>query len=62
MYYFWGMHWFWWFFWILLWVMFFSFMMPMTPDYLPGIAIASAVAAKEICRRGDHKRGIRRAA
>jgi hypothetical protein len=32
------------------------------PDYLPGIAIASAVAAKEICRRGDHKRGIRRAA
>jgi putative membrane protein len=28
MYYFWGMHWFWWFFWILLWVVFFSFMMP----------------------------------
>jgi putative membrane protein len=28
MYYFWGMHWFWWMFWILLWVLFFSFMMP----------------------------------
>jgi len=28
MYYFWGMHWFWWFFWILLWMLFFSFMMP----------------------------------
>src|ERR1017187_3379124 len=31
-------------------------------DYLPANAIASATAAKEICRRGDHKRGIRRTA
>jgi putative membrane protein len=29
MYYFWGMHVYWWFFWILLWVLFFSFMTPM---------------------------------
>jgi putative membrane protein len=29
MYYFWGMHLYWWFFWILLWVLFFSFMTPM---------------------------------
>ena len=28
MYYFWGMHWFWWIFWIFLWILFFSFMMP----------------------------------
>ena len=31
-------------------------------DYLPGNAIAPAGAQKEICRRGDHKRGIRRTA
>ena len=30
--------------------------------YLPANAIASAAAAKEICRRGDHKRGLRRTA
>ena len=29
MYYFWGMHGYWWVFWFLLWVSFFSFMMPM---------------------------------
>ncbi len=28
MYYFWGMHGYWWVFWIFLWIMFFSFMMP----------------------------------
>jgi putative membrane protein len=28
MYYFWGMHGYWWFFWILIWILFFSFMMP----------------------------------
>jgi putative membrane protein len=28
MYYFWGMHGYWWFFWIFLWILFFSFMMP----------------------------------
>jgi hypothetical protein len=26
--------------------------------YLPANAIASAAPAKEICRRGDHKRGL----
>jgi hypothetical protein len=31
-------------------------------DYLPANAIASAAPAKEICRWGDHKRGIRRTA
>jgi len=30
-------------------------------NYLPSDAIAAAAPAKEICRRGDHKRGIRRA-
>ena len=30
MYYFWGMHWYWWFFWVLLWAVFFSFMMPVS--------------------------------
>lgn len=29
MYYFWGMHGYWWVFWVFLWIMFFSFMMPM---------------------------------
>lgn len=28
MYYFWGMHGFWWIFWVFLWILFFSFMMP----------------------------------
>ena len=36
MYYFWGMHWYWWFFWILLWVVFFSFMTPMQRRYAAG--------------------------
>ena len=31
-------------------------------DYLPANAIASTAPAKEVCRRGDHKRGIRRTA
>jgi hypothetical protein len=31
-------------------------------DYLPANAIAAATPAKEICRRGDHRRGIRRTA
>ena len=31
-------------------------------DYLPGNAIAFGGLEKEICRRGDHKRGIRRTA
>jgi hypothetical protein len=31
-------------------------------DYLPANAIAAATPTKEICRRGDHSRGIRRAA
>ena len=31
-------------------------------DRLPANAIASAAPAKEICSRGDHKRGIRRTA
>src|SRR5208282_3727033 len=30
--------------------------------YLPANAIAFAAPAKAICRRGDHKRGIRRTA
>jgi putative membrane protein len=30
MYYFWGMHGFWWIFWVFLWILFFSFMMPVT--------------------------------
>lgn len=30
MFYFWGMHGFWWIFWILLWILFFSFMMPVS--------------------------------
>jgi putative membrane protein len=29
MYYFWGMHAYWWLFWVFLWMLFFSFMMPM---------------------------------
>jgi len=29
MYYFWGMHWYWWFFWVFVWIVFFSFMTPM---------------------------------
>lgn len=29
MYYFWGMHGYWWFFWVFLWILFFSFMIPM---------------------------------
>jgi putative membrane protein len=29
MYYFWGMHWYWWFFWVFLWIVFFSFTTPM---------------------------------
>ena len=28
MYYYWGMHGYWWVFWIFLWILFFSFMMP----------------------------------
>jgi hypothetical protein len=32
------------------------------PNYLSGNAIAPAAPQKEICRRRDHKRGIRRAA
>ena len=31
-------------------------------NYLQADAIAAAAPAKEICRRGDHKRGIRRTA
>jgi hypothetical protein len=31
-------------------------------NYVPANAIAPAAPAKEICRRGDHKRGIRRTA
>ncbi len=30
MFYFWGMHGFWWIFWIFLWILFFSFMMPVS--------------------------------
>lgn len=29
MYYFWGMHSYWWIFWFVIWISFFSFMMPM---------------------------------
>ncbi len=29
MYYFWGMHWYWWFVWVFIWMLFFSFMRPM---------------------------------
>jgi len=62
MYYFWGMHWYWWFF--------LDTALDVVPflhdageaDYLPGNAIPSAGSEKEICRRGDHKRGIRRTA
>jgi len=60
--YYWGMHGYWWFFWIFLWILFFSFMMPVRRTNLPANAIASAAPAKEICRRGDHRRGIRRTA
>ena len=31
-------------------------------NYLQADAIAAAAPAKEICRRGDHRRGIRRTA
>ena len=59
---FWGMHWYWW-----------CFLDPSLglvlflhdtgeTDCLPANAIASAAPAKEICSRGDHKRGIRRTA
>ena len=62
MYYFWGMH------WIL--VVFLDRPLGLVlflhdageADCLPANAISSATPAKEICRWGDHERGIRRTA
>jgi putative membrane protein len=33
MYYYWGMHGYWWFFWIVLWILFFAFLMPVRRTY-----------------------------
>ena len=62
MYYYWGMHGYWWIFWIFLWILFFFFYDAGEAGYLPANAIASAAPAKKICRRRDHRRGIRRTA
>ena len=60
--YYWGMHGYWWFFWVFLWMLFFSFMMPMRRSTYRQLQSPLQTPAKEICRRGDHERGIRRTA
>lgn len=62
MYYYWGMHAYWWVFWFLLWILFLSFMVPVRRITYRQMQSPLQTPAKEICRGGDHKRGVRRTA